>query len=128
MATVTITNTLRGTIDAQDKSVSNTYTQEVATGAESSVQVGAAWEAVAAISGTSPSGSPVLIVLINEGAEDALYRIFDGTNYYRMNLPASSSVTLQLAYDETFGGAEGTIKTLALYSANGTRIRIGMFS
>lgn len=128
MASITLTNTLRGDIDGILKSVSQTYTQQVSSGAESSVQVGANWLPILSVGQTSPAGGQALVVLINEGPSDAIYRIFDGTDYYRMNLPSGSAVPIHLAYDKAYGGVAGTTKALAVYSASGTRVRIGIFT
>lgn len=119
MGKFTITHTIAGTLD---EAVSYTFTTNGACSQASDIlqNVAAAWIDVA---DTSTANNQT-IILINTGAVAARYRVDDGTNYARFDLPAGMHAVVPLSLYLPHGAPLYASKRLALWAASATTVRV----
>jgi hypothetical protein len=121
MGQLTITQTIAGTLD---EAISKTFKTSIpcSSGSDFTHTIGATWTGIAS---TSQFSTYQTIVLLNTGSFDALYRVYDGTNYARGTLPAGRGIVIHLSSLLAHGGATtNTNKTLAVWASASTSIRV----
>ena len=121
MGQLTITQTIAGTLD---EAISRTFKTSLpcSNGMDITNTIGAAWTIVATTNNFTPHQT---IILYNSGAVDALYRVYDVTNYGRGSLPAGRGIVIHLSTILAHGGATtNTPKVLSVWAATSTSIRV----
>lgn len=119
MGKFTITQTIAGTLD---EAVSQTFTTNgsCSQGTDITQNVTAAWIDVV----DTASANAQTVVLMNTGSVAAKYRVDDGTNYARFDLPAGLGVVIPLSSYTPHGAPLGVSKRLALWAASATTVRV----
>lgn len=117
MATLTLRQTVSGTLNGILETFSNAYSVRISDARKSSFLVGSTYREIRDV---SIDASPLVVYLANKGENGAVYRIKSGTNYYRFDLPAGSATVLFLAKMRDYGSQPPD--GIAVYSASGTTI------
>lgn len=119
MGKFTITQTIAGTLD---EAVSHTFTTSgsASQGTDITQDVAAAWVNVV----DTNTAMNQMIILVNTGAVAAKYRVDDGTNYARFDLPVGGIVVLPLSNYLPHGATLSVSKRLALWAASATTVRV----
>lgn len=117
MGQATITNTLSGELEATESFV-NTNTFNISDFTSSMYDVSSAWI-------TNVLTEASYVIINNVGDNPLVWRIGDGTNYWRMKLEAGQYVFFPLSYYQEFMTTQPfTQKGLSLYSALGTTVEV----
>lgn len=117
MGQATLSNTLSGTLDATEN-YTNATTFNISDWTSKNYEVGATWI-------TNVIQEASYVIINNTGDNPLVWRIGDGTDYWRMELAAGQYVFFPLSYYQEFMTAQpATAKGLSLYSALGTSIEV----
>ena len=125
MGKLTIVNKIAGTVNGAQINSSAQQTIPIQQGTDLTLFVDATWRSAA-----SAITIDRVVVLVNTGAEDALYRVLIDTGLYSIaNLPAGAAVVVYISDNAQYLGDGSAInqKSVDVYSANGTTIRVGNF-
>lgn len=123
MGQLTITQTVAGTLS---EATSHTFrtTVGVSVGTDITQDVTSTWIDVAG----NLVNLNMWAILYNSGSNPARYRVTDGTNFARFDLPAGRGAVVQLANILDHGVSLKQGKTLAVWSALGTTVRVLVFA
>ena len=117
MGQARLVNVVSGTLE-EAESNNNTSTISISDFTVKTYDVGATW-----ISNVLTEASYVIIN--NTGTNDLVWRIGDGTDYWRAELAAGQYVVFPLSYYQEFMTTQPfTAKGLSLYSALGTKVEV----
>lgn len=116
MGKLTATNVVAGTLFGS-QSWSANMTSNISDFEETVFSVKTTWIEVA-------QTDAIYVYLFNEGSNDALWRITDGTNYWRLFLGAGKYVCFPFDRLRTVLGTPSGVLTCHLYSALGTQVRV----
>lgn len=117
MGQARLVNVISGTLE-EAENYNNTSTISISDFTSKGYDVGAAWI-------TNVLTEASYVIINNTGANELVWRIGDGTDYWRMELAAGQYVFFPLSYYQEFMTTQPfTQKGLSLYSALGTTVEI----
>lgn len=117
MATLTLRQTVSGTLNGILETFSNAYQVRISDARKSTFIAGTTYREIRDV---AIEASPLVVYLANKGTNGAVYRIKSGSNYYRFDLPAGAATVLFLAKMRDYGSQPPD--GIAVYSASGTTI------
>lgn len=128
MGSLTIARSITGDVNNVDRDFTiPRTTTPITRGYVRQVSITNAWKEVWEYNADMASlSNDMNIVLVNRGDEDAFYRVTNSGPAYRyFNLHAGGHVEIHINEGGEYAGAAAT--SIALYSANGTEIELGVF-
>lgn len=118
MGTASLTHTLAGDIDSRSENYVNTANLSISDFTVITYDLTATWL-------TNVLTEASFVIISNTGSNELVWRIGDGTDYWRMELAAGQYVAFPLSYYQEFMTTQvATQKGLSLYSALGTTVEV----